>query len=232
MIPVYDENPIKTFPYVTVVLLAVNIGVFVYELTLSPPALQELFETYGFTPVTFFASPLAFGSITTLLTAMFLHGGWLHLGGNLLYLWIFGNNVEDRLGRKWFLALYLSGGLMATMTHALVYPESEIPLVGASGAIAALLGAYLVLYPKARVMTIIPIFFIVELASLPAAFVILMWFLLQLAQGVGSIGVATGVAWWAHIGGFAAGVLAVAPLVLGVTHRRRKHRARSKAERD
>jgi len=233
MIPIYDENPTKRFPYLTIVLLVANIAIFGYEITLSSDALQTLFDTWGFTPVDYFASPLAPTALMTIVTAMFLHGGWLHLIGNMLYLWIFGNNIEDRLGSIWFLLLYLGGGVAATMAHALIYPTSNVPLVGASGAIAALLGAYLLLYPKAKVVTVIPVFVFIELAKLPAVFVIGMWFLLQLAQGVGSIGAATGVAWWAHIGGFAIGVAAMLPLIVGGTikSRARRHtKVREKSE--
>jgi membrane associated rhomboid family serine protease len=162
--------------------------------------------------VRFFDAPTSAASLLSIVTAMFLHGGWLHLGGNMLYLWIFGNNIEDRLGKLRFIAFYLGCGALASLTQAFIDPESTVPLVGASGAIAGVLGAYLVLYPRARVVTVIPIFFIIELATVPAVFVIGLWFLLQLAQGIGSIGTMTGVAWWAHVGGFLAGVTAVAPL--------------------
>lgn len=234
MIPIYDENPTKRFPYLTIVLLVANIAIFGYEITLSSDALQTLFGTWGFTPVHYFASPLAPTALMTIVTAMFLHGGWLHLIGNMLYLWIFGNNIEDRLGPIWFLLLYLGGGVGATMAHALIYPTSDVPLVGASGAIAALLGAYLVLYPKAKVVTVIPVFVFIELAKVPAAFVIGMWFLLQLAQGVGSIGAATGVAWWAHVGGFVIGAAAMLPLIFGARIKsmaRRRTRGRAETER-
>ncbi len=233
MIPIYDENPTKRFPYLTVTLLVANIAIFGYEITLSSDALQSLFDTWGFTPVAYFSSPFAPTALMTIATAMFLHGGWLHLIGNMLYLWIFGNNIEDRLGPIWFLVLYLGGGAAATIAHALIYPTSDVPLVGASGAIAALLGAYLVLYPRAKVVTVIPVFVFIELAKLPAAFVIGMWFLLQLAQGVGSIGVATGVAWWAHVGGFVIGAVAMLPMIAGSQIKstaRRRTRKRAEPE--
>lgn len=224
MIPLYDDNPTRRLPWVTMALIAANGAVFAYELSLSDAQLQSLIARYAFTASSFFSTPFGPTQLLTLITATFLHGGWLHLLGNMLYLWIFGNNIEDRLGAARYLLFYLSAGIAAIAVQAWTDPLSEIPLVGASGAIAGVLGAYMVLFPRARVITLIPIFFFVELAAIPAVFVIGFWFLIQIAQGVGSIGADAvgGVAWWAHVGGFVFGLIAVAPLSLAELRRRRR----------
>ena len=147
---------------------------------------------------------------------MFLHGGWLHLGGNMLYLWIFGDNVEDKLGHIRYLAFYIVCGLAASILHVFVDSTSIVPTVGASGAIAGVLGAYLLLFPRARVVTLIPIFVFIQVAELPALLVLGFWFVMQFFNGLMSLGYQTagmgGVAWWAHIGGFVAGLALVIPL--------------------
>jgi membrane associated rhomboid family serine protease len=155
------------------------------------------------------AAPSAVPPLLTLLTCTFLHGGWLHFLGNMWFLYIFGDNVEDRLGHFAFLGFYLAGGIAASLAHYLSQPFSPYPTLGASGAIAAVMGAYMVLYPHARVLTLIPIFIFIQLLWLPAPFFLGIWFLIQLVQGVGSFTVTEGegVAWWAHIGGFALGAL-------------------------
>lgn len=227
MIPLHDDNPTRRLPWLTFLLIAANAAAFAYEATLSAPALTALITDRGFVPARFFANPLDPAQLVTVITATFLHGGWLHLLGNMLYLWIFGNNIEDRLGALRFAAFYLVCGAAATFAQAFMAPGSTTPMIGASGAIAGVLGAYLLLYPGARVVTLIPIFFYIEVAALPAAFVIGFWFLLQLAQGVGSIGTVAaggGVAWWAHIGGFVIGLVAIAPAVAADRWRNRNPR--------
>jgi membrane associated rhomboid family serine protease len=155
------------------------------------------------------AAPSAVPALLTLLTCTFLHGGWLHFLGNMWFLYVFGDNVEDRLGHLAFLIFYLLGGVAASLAHFVSQPFSPIPTLGASGAIAAVMGAYMVLYPHARVLTLIPIFIFIQLLWLPAPFFLGIWFLIQLVQGLGSFTVTegAGVAWWAHIGGFALGAL-------------------------
>ncbi len=227
MIPLRDENPTKRFPFVTVLLIVANVAVFAYELWLPDAALFDLIETWAFNPARFVADPTSPAVLVTLVTAMFLHGGWLHLGGNMLYLWVFGNNIEDRYGPLRFIAFYLGTGIAATLAHVAVEGAADVPLLGASGAIAGVLGAYLLLYPKTKVVVAIPIFIIIELAKVPAAFVIGFWFLIQVVQGIGSISpeaAAGGVAWWAHIGGFVAGMALTAPAWLAERRRRRKKR--------
>ena len=152
-------------------------------------------------------APSAVAPILTLLTCIFLHGGWLHFLGNMWFLWVFGDNVEDRLGHWIYLGFYLLGGVGASLSHYVTDPNSIIPTLGASGAIAAVMGAYMVLYPKARVLTLVPIFIFIQLLWLPAPLFLGVWFVIQLVQGVGSVTseMTTGVAWWAHIGGFAFG---------------------------
>lgn len=197
--------------------IIINSVVFVMEARMGAAELNSFLAQWAFVPQRFFATPLAPDQLTTIGVSMFLHGGWLHLIGNMLFLWIFGNNIEDRLGAVGFGLFYLICGIAAALAQAFAAPAASIPMVGASGAIAGVLGAYLLLYPRARVVTVIPIFFYIEVAALPAAFVIGFWFVLQLAQGVGSLGALGsegGVAWWAHVGGFAAGLIAILPAVI------------------
>jgi membrane associated rhomboid family serine protease len=225
MIPIRDENPTRRFPVVTVAMLIANVAVFVYMLSLGDTELMAFIDTWAVTPSRVFAEPLSPAVLTTLVTAMFLHGGWLHLGSNMLYLWIFGNNVEDALGPVKFTGFYLASGIAATLAHVFVQGPADVPLLGASGAIAGVLAAYLLLFPRAHVLVLVPILFILELARVPAAFVIGFWFLIQLIQGVGSISpgaTAGGVAWWAHIGGFAAGLVLIVPIWLTQRGRDRK----------
>jgi membrane associated rhomboid family serine protease len=216
VIPLHDDNPTHSTPVVTYLLVAANVVVFLFQI-----AWGDLF-TYQFAlfpgAVTDGRRIVADGvrlqtpepAWLTIFTSMFLHGGWLHLIGNMWYLWIFGNNVEDALGKARFLTFYLFGGLVAAAAHILTAPHSMVPTVGASGAIAAVLGGYLVLYPGARVTTLVPIFFFLQLVVLPASVVLGFWFLLQLfnsLMGLGMAGERGGVAFMAHVGGFVAGYL-------------------------
>lgn len=212
MIPYKDDNPTQTFPFVTVALIVLNTLVFLYEIVLGRGGQAFIFE-FGMIPyeVTHGGNIPVSPSLPpfmTLFTSMFLHGGWLHLIGNMLYLWIFGDNVEDRLGHFRFLVFYLVCGLIASGTHIASSWNSTIPTVGASGSIAGVLGAYFFLFPRARVYTIIPIFFFLEIIALPAAVVLGFWFLIQIANGIFAWGIDMGgVAWFAHIGGFSGGYL-------------------------
>ena len=225
MIPLRDANPTRRVPIVTLALIAASVGAFAYELSRltagGDAALAQVFTEWGIVPVELGAALErgAFGSreAATLITSQFLHGGWLHLAGNLLYLWIFGNNIEDRFGRVPFLAFYLIGGVVAGLTQVAIAPTSTIPTIGASGAIAATLGAYLVLYPRARITSLVFLVFFYQLIRVPALIVLAFWFVLQLVDGIASLGVpdaATtgGVAFFAHIGGFVFGA-AIALLV-------------------
>jgi membrane associated rhomboid family serine protease len=218
VIPLYDRNPTRRFPIVTVSLIAACFVVFLYELSLTmgggDAALEGFFGTWGAVPSKVTASIDAgtYVSQATLgiVSSIFLHGGWLHILGNMLYLWIFGNNVEDRLGRVGFLLFYLVGGIVAALTQVAIDPGSTQPLVGASGAIAAALGAYIVLFPGARILSLVFLGFFYQLLNVPALIILGFWFVLQLISGFGSLGGDTasgGVAFFAHIGGFAFGMV-------------------------
>ena len=212
MIPLRDRNPSGTFPLVTVAIIAACTVVFFYELT--APSLNQLFATYALVPARVTlgienGSPL--GALTPFLTSMFLHGGWLHLIGNMWYLWIFGDNVEDTLGPVRYILFYFLCGIAAGVTHVLVSPGSAVPTVGASGAIAGVLGGYASLFPRARIVTLIPIVFYFSIVELPALVVLALWFVIQGLSGFLTLGApgAGGVAWGAHVGGFLAGLVLV-----------------------
>jgi membrane associated rhomboid family serine protease len=218
MIPLRDKNPTKRFPFVTILLIAANIMVFVYEISLGQN-LNIFLEIYGIIPDAvsksiqiYHLNPMVY---LTLLTSMFLHGGWLHLGGNMLYLWVFGDNVEDKLGHMRFLVFYVICGLAASGLHIYLDPHSTVATIGASGAISGVLGAYLWMFPKARIVTLIPIFIFIQMAELPAYLILGFWFVLQFFNGILSLGYQSagmnGVAWWAHIGGFVAGMILLFP---------------------
>jgi len=202
MFPVSDVIPSRTTPVATITLIVVNACAFLYELTLDNHALQALVQAYGVVP-----SELSW---PTIFTSQFLHAGWLHFLGNMLYLWIFGDNVEDRLGHGGFVLFYLGCGAAAAIGQTAVNPASYVPMVGASGAIAGVMGAYFVLFPHSRVLTAVFIFIIIDLIEIPAIFFLGIWFLMQFFSGVGSIGADAadgGVAFWAHVIGFAVGAV-------------------------
>jgi membrane associated rhomboid family serine protease len=195
--PLKDDIPSSRAPVVNILFIVVNVLVFLFELSLGPQ-LQSFLTVYGLVPAHF--------SFATIFTSMFLHGGWAHLLGNMLYLWIFGDNVEDRLGHVGYLFFYLICGVAAGLAHVLSNAGSPVPTVGASGAIAGVLGAYLVLFPRARVLTVLPIFPITT-TYIPATFFLGIWFVLQVFSGALQFGMAQtgGVAFLAHVGGFIAG---------------------------
>ena len=201
MFPVSDVIPSRTTPLVTIGLIVVNALVFFYQLLLTPVGLEQFVASYAVVPAWFWWP--------SVFTSQFLHGGWMHILWNMIYLWIFGDNVEDRLGHARFLVFYLGAGAAAAMLQILFNPSSAVPMLGASGAIAAVMGAYFVLYPQSRVLTAIFLVFFFDLVEIPALFFLGLWFLLQLVSGIGSLGVANaggGTAFWAHIGGFVVGV--------------------------
>ncbi len=205
MIPLRDVIPSRTVPFVTVTLITINALVFLFEMSLPSPVRQAFINQYGLVPIRF--------TWTSVLTSMFLHASWSHVIGNMWFLWIFGDNVEDRFGHARYLVFYLLCGLVGAVVQTVTAPDSYVPTVGASGAIAGVMGAYFVLYPRSRVLTMIfPfIFWIVEL---PAVFFLGYWFLIQLFSGVGTVALSTGtstggIAFWAHIAGFLTGVLMV-----------------------
>ena len=229
MIPLRDTIPSKTFPVVTIFLIILNSAVFFYEVTLGP-LLSTFVARYGIIPLRFF-HPSYFhegffeGALVPLITFMFLHGGWIHIISNMLFLWIFGDNVEDRMGHVYYLFFYLICGLISGVVQLLISPSSQLPIIGASGAVAGVMGAYLLLYPFAKVVTLFFFLFFIDIVHIPAFFFLGFWFLIQFFSGSFSLlgGSSTeggGVAWWAHIGGFLSGVVLVMPFV------RRKKRKR------
>ncbi len=202
MIPIRDQTPTRNFPLINNALILLNIIVFLFFL-LAGASQNALVEKYALIPANFTAHP-GLASFKNIFTSMFMHGGWAHILGNMLYLWIFGDNVEDRMGHFKYLVFYLAGGVAASLAHIYTNPTSQIPTVGASGAIAAVLGAYLVLYPHSRILTFIPLGFFLQLRPLPASIVLGFWFVLQLFEGFLTLGGPDvgGVAVWAHVGGF------------------------------
>ena len=206
MIPLRDVIPSRTTPYVTVALIVVNVLVFAYEFMLDEFSLDEFILYFGLVPAAF--------SWVAVLTSMFVHGGLLHVGSNMLYLWIFGDNVEDRMGHGRFLVFYLLCGTAAALAQTAVRPDSTIAMVGASGAVAGVMGAYFVLYPHSRIVTLVPLFIFIQIMEVPAILFLGLWFVLQFVSGLGSMAAATGeptggIAFWAHIAGFVAGVSGV-----------------------
>lgn len=238
--PLRDDQPSRTFPWVTVTILAINVLVYLYQafilgdqrvwvrlgLRSGYITQEDLFiYTYGLSPCEVLGScpafpPVEFPLWATLFTSMFLHGSLLHIAGNMWYLWIFADNVEDAMGKVRFLLFYLLSGLAAGLAQILVNPDSPTPMVGASGAVSGVLGAYLILYPRGRVLTLLWVFYVVRLIPLPAFYFLGFWFLFQLlsASMVGT-GEGGGVAWMAHIGGFVTGMLLVRLFVLRGPHR-------------
>lgn len=224
-LPLKDINPTTRVPVVTIALIAANVLVFVYELSLGQ-RLGSFIAAYGAIPYEITRASDLVGRYAgspivqqpgppivwiTLITSMFMHGGIMHIAGNMLYLWIFGNNIEDLLGPVKFLLFYIAGGLIAAFAHILSAPNSPVPTVGASGAVSAVLGAYLIAYPRAKVICLVFLVFFVQLVAVPAMVVLLLWFVIQALQGAASFGMehTSGVAWFAHIGGFVAGIVGI-----------------------
>lgn len=214
MIPLRDSVPSRSFPVVNILLIIANVLAFLFEISMGSQALNRFIFVFGLIPARF---ELVGGLVSwlTIFTSMFLHGGWMHLISNMLALYIFGDNVEDRMGHGRYLIFYFVGGLLASLAHVWAYPQSQVPTVGASGAIAAVLGAYVILHPRARVLTLIPIPFFIffPIIEIPALIYLGVWFVSQLLNGTFALAASTfqggGVAWWAHIGGFVAGMVLV-----------------------
>ena len=205
MIPLRDVIPSRTTPYITVTIILINAAAWFYELAMPREELNVFLQLFGVVPAAFVP--------TTLLTSMFLHGGWSHVIGNMWYLWIFGDNVEDRMGHGRFVVFYLLCGFVAAVGQIVLDPESTIPMIGASGAIAGVMGAYFVLYPHSRVLTLIPIIIFIDIIELPAIVLLGFWFVMQLFSA-GAIAVTSatgggGVAFMAHVAGFVMGVIGV-----------------------
>ncbi|TFH35606.1 MAG: rhomboid family intramembrane serine protease [Anaerolineales bacterium] len=208
MFPIRDTIRSRTFPLANYGIIAINVLVFLFQSSLSERGFSLVLQSFGLTPANFsFFAPLQW---ITIFSSMFMHGGWFHLISNMWTLYIFGDNVEDRMGPLRYVAFYLLAGTIAAFTHILISQNLDVPTVGASGAVAGVLGAYFVLFPSARVMTFIPIFILPWFVEIPAFFYLGVWFFSQVANGlmVGGQGL-SGIAWWAHIGGFGVGLLLV-----------------------
>jgi membrane associated rhomboid family serine protease len=225
MIPLKVERPVRTLPWVNIGLIALNAAVFLFFNVAHPGRAADLAPRLGFVPrqlfqITADAPVEALDAVIRLFTAMFLHGGWLHLLGNVLYLSIFGDNVEEKLGHRRYLAFYLLCGVAAALTHGAVFPDSQTPVVGASGAVAGVLGAYFLFFPATRVKTLWFFGFFFHITVLPAALLLGLWAVLQIVSARLSGATAT-IAWFAHIGGFGAGLVA-APLLARLNRRRQR----------
>ncbi len=218
MIPLRDSQPSYSTPYVTIGLIAVNVMVFLYTVSLDPFSRNHFIMEYGMIPARL--------QWIDVLTSMFLHGGWLHLIGNMWFLWVFGDNVEDALGHGKYLLFYLLCGVAASLAHFALSMESRVPTVGASGAIAGVMGAYLVKFPHSRIVTLVFLFVFVTTIEIPAVLILVYWFVIQFFSGVGSIGHSQltqgGVAWFAHVGGFLAGMALMLLMGRGEPHRRHR----------
>jgi membrane associated rhomboid family serine protease len=203
---------------VTISLIAANVLAFLLQLSLDPFSLNHLIAAYGLIPGRL--HPGAF------VTSMFLHGGWLHLIGNMWFLWIFGDNIEDILGHAKYLLFYLLCGIAAALVHVAFNGDSRVPTIGASGAIAGVMGAYMLKFPRSRVVTLVPIFFFLTTMEIPAVYILIYWFIVQLISGFGSIGYSHlsqgGVAWFAHVGGFVAGMILIIAMRPAGRYRRRR----------
>lgn len=205
MIPLRDTQPSYSTPFVTIGIIIVNVLVFLHQVSLDPYELNHFISRYAIVPDRF--------QYIDLLTSMFMHGGWMHLIGNMWFLWIYGDNVEDVLGHGKYLLFYLACGAAAGLVHVMLGPYSRVPTLGASGAIAGVMGAYLIKFPHSKIITLVPVFVFLTTMEIPALIMLLYWFVLQVFSGVGSIGYSNvsggGVAWFAHVGGFIAGVILI-----------------------
>ena len=215
MIPLHDDNPTSTFPILTILIIATCVLVYLFQASLGPGSGQAIIFSLGLIPAVLLDKVQLTPELVlipaglTVFTSMFLHGGFLHLAGNMLYLWIFGNNVEDAMGKVRFIIFYVVCGIAAAFGQVIQNPDSTIPMVGASGAISGILGAYLLLYPHARVLVLIPLGFFIQMVRIPAGWVLGLWFAMQLISSALVSSEGGGVAWFAHIGGFIAGMILV-----------------------
>ncbi len=212
MFPIRDHNPSGRTPYVTYALMAINIVVFLSYVSMfnDPRAINAFFYEWAMMPVLVTTE----GTYDTLITSMFLHGGWMHLAGNMLFLWIFGDNMEDEMGHVPYLLFYMAAGIGAGLTHVIAGPYSQVPTVGASGAIAGVMGGYLLLFPKAKVDILLILIILVRIIPVPAWIMLALWFGIQIFGGLGADPTTGGVAYWAHAGGFIVGLALTIPLFL------------------
>ncbi len=210
MLPLKTDRAVNKIPVITIVIILTNLFVFGFEMSLPGGELRQFIDTWGFTPYILAEGNFVRGFLT-IFSSMFIHGGLLHVTGNMLYLWIFGGSIEEKFGPLRFLIFYLLAGLIGALSQFVIYPTSQIPMVGASGAVAGILGAYLLLFPESRILTAVVFFYFIRLVYLPAWFLLGFWVFIQFLHGLVSLGVAVdgGVAWFAHIGGFFAGMFLV-----------------------
>ena len=218
MVPLNDDNPIRITPYITYIFITVNVLVFIHEMSLNQSQLNSFFQLYAVVPEELTAS---FNGVSvnqpvpewlTLISSQFLHGGFMHVAGNMLFLWVFGNNIEDRLGHFKYIIFYITCGILAALAQWFFSMQSGVPSLGASGAIAGVMGAYIIRFPRARILTLVPLGFFITTIRIPAVFFLGFWFVQQAISGVASLGVTSdietgGIAYWAHAGGFVFGVL-------------------------
>jgi len=212
MIPLRDNIRPNIVPFITVSLIAANIGVFIAELRWTPAEMKQWIDVFGMVPAHFTAAIQSASldpySYFPLLTSLFLHGGWLHIIGNLWFLWLFGSSVEYCLGHSNFLPFYIICGIIANLTQIAFDPTSQVPVIGASGAVSGILGAYAVCFPSAKIKTLLPFFFIFTIVEIPALAFLAIWFIYQVQSGTAALSMAgSGIAWWAHVGGFVSGAL-------------------------
>src|SRR5215216_5452425 len=209
MFPLYDTVRSRTFPLINLTLVLANVLAFLYELQLDPAMLKDFIFTWGLTPARFVSDPN--GAWETIFSSMFLHGGWFHVINNMWVLLIFGDNVEAGMGKIRYLIFYLLSGLAAGLLQTYILPTSLVPMIGASGAVAGILGAYLILFPRSRIASLVPILFIFTIIEIPAMLFLIFWFASQIYSGLFAVqgGGSSGIAWWAHIGGFIFGVIMV-----------------------
>jgi len=218
-IPFHDENPTRTFPLFTILLIGANIFVFVWELSF-PGRADVLFTRFGLIPYELANAPIQ--TYPNVFSSMFLHAGVMHLAGNMLFFWIFGNNIEDVLGKVRFILFYLICGLIAALCHVFMDTQSQIPMVGASGAISGILGAYLMLFPHARVKTLVFLGILITIIRIPASILLVFWMGIQIYSNLAMGSEGGGVAWMAHIGGFVAGMLLIFPFKASLKPPRRR----------
>jgi membrane associated rhomboid family serine protease len=219
MIPLRDTIPSRTTPVVTVLIIVANVFVFLYMLSLDPYTQNHFIRQYAVVPARL--------HLSALVTSMFLHGGWMHIIGNMWFLWVYGDNVEDSLGHGKYLLFYLLCGMIAAVTQYAISPDSQVPTLGASGAIAGVMGAYLIKFPHSRILTLIPIIVFWTTIEIPAVIILVYWFILQFFSGIGSIGYTqssqgAGVAFFAHVGGFIAGMILVSTMGTKERYSRRR----------
>ena len=208
MFPLKDDNPTQIRPIVTIILIILCVGIFFFQLSLTDLQNYNIIRHYGMTPINILSNNNSF-FVFTIFSSMFLHGGFMHLIGNMLFLWIYGNNIEDSMGHFKFFFFYITCGTAAAFLQALVSPNSDVPMIGASGAVSGVLSAYLLLYPRARVSTLVFIFFFITVLRIPAGILIIIWFFTQIINAGLTDPNSPGVAWFAHIGGFCMGAFLI-----------------------